>query len=135
MTDRNDSFAEHVIKGVSASVAFAPSAYFDPDGDFIEFHAQPDDHWEEVVDETISVLYSNETDEIVGSIIKNVTKLLARFPGFQIEIHDGKVSLVHVLTCVLWASEHTPDDLKVIKYKKLIEVARQTEIIAELQPC
>lgn len=57
------------------SEPFEPSATYDPDGDRIEFIARPDSFYAERVDDLVTVYYSHETNEIVGSLIKGVSQL------------------------------------------------------------
>jgi len=75
-------------------------ATYDPDGDCIEFLAKPDPFYAERVDALVTVYCSQESNEVVGSLIKGVSrfchKLLDKMPGFKIEIQDGRVSLVHI---------------------------------------
>jgi hypothetical protein len=131
----NDEFAARVSELVPPTEHFSPTAYYDPDGDCIEFLARPDDFYAERID-LVTVYHSQETGEIIGSLLKGVTalcqKLLERLPGFKIEIQHGKVKLVHIFLAKLW-SEANPDELATLPYRKLIDVAGQTGIEVELK--
>jgi hypothetical protein len=58
--------------------------------------------------------------------------MLERMPGFRIEIHDGKVRLVHVFRARLWSSPREPEDTVTLIYRKLIDVAEEAETGVEL---
>jgi hypothetical protein len=96
----NDEFAARVMELAGGVAEFSPTAYYDPDGDCIEFLAGPDNFHAERVDDLVTVYHSEETGEIVGSLLKGVTplckKLLERLPVFRIEIEHGRVKLVHI---------------------------------------
>lgn len=86
----------------------------------------------------MTVYCSQETGEVIGSLIKGVSKfcdeMLAKMPGFKIEVRDGRVRLVHIFLARLWSTERDPQELATLTYKKLIDVAENTavEVGAEL---
>lgn len=133
----NDEFAAKVIELAGATEKFTPTAYYDPDGDCIEFLARPDNFYAERVDDLVTVYYSEETGEVIGSLLKSVTalcdELLKRLPGFQIEIQHGKVKLDHIFRARLWACEMDPAGMATLTYQKLIEVAGQAGLEVELK--
>jgi hypothetical protein len=49
-----------------------------------------------------------------------------------IEIRDGRVRLVHIFRARLWTSTTGPKDLTTLTYEKLIQVAEDSEVEAEL---
>ncbi len=99
-TTSNSDFAKRMMLLARPASQFKPTAVYDSDGDCIEFLAAPDPFCAERVDDVVTVYDSQETGEVVGSLIKGVSKLcedtLQRMPGFRIEIHDGPVSLQHI---------------------------------------
>ena len=131
----NDDFASVVTKAVQ-STPFEPMATYDADGDCIEFIASPDSFYAERIDGLVTVYYSQETKEIVGSLIKGVSKFCSRIqetmPGFKIEIHDGRVQLHHIFRAHLWSSCKDDDSLPTVTYKKLIAMAEEAQIEAEI---
>src|SRR5205823_2572162 len=82
----NEEFAHHVLSQVPVDQPFEPTTYYDPDGDCIEFIAAPDSYYAERIDTLLTVYRSQETHEIIGSLIKGVSKFLRAFlqraPGF-----------------------------------------------------
>jgi hypothetical protein len=107
------------------------AATYDPDGDFIEFLAKPDAFYAERIDDLVTVYYSQETNEVIGSLIKGVARfcaeLLQKMPGFKIEIHDGRLRLVHIFRARLWTTGGNPSDLVTLTYRKLIQVAEESD--------
>jgi hypothetical protein len=115
---------------VHADHVFAPSASYDPEGDCIEFIVGPDSFYGERIDTLVTVYHSQETHEIVGSLIKGVRKFLQQVlehsPGFRIEIRDGWIKLTHLFTAKLWTEEMDPHALPGIRYQKLRQKAEET---------
>src|SRR5512147_1712728 len=103
----NSEFATRMMLLARPADQFKPTATYDPDGDCIEFIARPDSFYAERIDDLVTVYYSHETNEIIGSLIKGVSgfckTVLKQFPGFMIEMHDGKVRLQHLFRARLWA--------------------------------
>ena len=115
---------------------FEPTATYDPDGDCIEFLAKPDSFYAERVDDFVTVYYSQETQEVIGSLIKGVhgfsEKILKAMPGFQIEIRDRRVRLVHIFRAQLWSSKAAPEPSIALTYEKLIKVAEDSQVETEM---
>ena len=111
----NSEFAKRMMLLARPAEQFEPTAIYDPDGDCIEFLAKPDSFYAERVDDLVTVYYSQETNEVVGSLIKGVSgfckKISETMPGFQIEIRDGRVRLVHIFRASLWGLKREPRDL------------------------
>ncbi|MBM4072467.1 MAG: hypothetical protein FJ271_26595 [Planctomycetes bacterium] len=111
------------------------TAVYDPDGDCIEFLAKPEPFFAERIDDLVTVYYSQETREVIGSLIKGASRfcdqLLQRLPGFRIEVIDQNVRLEHIFLAKLWSAEHDPGDLTTITYRKLIKVAEETGVELE----
>jgi len=84
----------------------------------------------------LTVYYSQETNEIIGSHIKCVLgfcrKVFKKLPGFKIEVEDGPVKLEHIFLAKLWASKTQPNKVATLTYRKLIEIAEQSNASAEL---
>lgn len=132
----NEEFAAKVLELAGSEKEFRPTAYYDPDGDCIEFLARPDNFQAERVVDLVTVYISEGTGEVIGSLLKGVIplcrKLLQTLPGFKVEVRHGRVKLVHIFLAQLWSSPLSPDDLTTLIYEKLIDVARQTGVEVDL---
>lgn len=132
----NSDFAKRMLLLARPTQPFEPMATYDPDGDRIEFLAKPDPFYAERVDDLVTVYYSQETGEVIGSLIKGVRDLLDRIlkdtPGFQIEIKAGRTRLVHLFRNRLWVSQSKPNDIKTLVYEKLISIAEESQVETDL---
>jgi hypothetical protein len=108
----NEGFAKRMMLLARPAEHFQPTAAYDPDGDCIEFLAKPDPFYAERVDNLVTVYYGQETGEIVGSLIKGVSRFFQQFskknPGFRIVIENGPVRLEHIFLASLWSSPQDP---------------------------
>ena len=136
MTASNPDFAKRMMLLARPADQFVPVATYDPDGDCIEFLAKPDPFYAERVDDLVTVYISQESGEVIGSLIKGASafceKMLEKMPGFKIEILDGRVKLVHIFRARLWSSSLAAQHMTTLTYQKLIEVAEESEVEAEL---
>ena len=128
----NGQFAAHAMGLARAATAFGPTATYDPDGDCIEFLVKPDPFYGERVDDLVTVYYSQETNEIIGSLIKGVHGFLRKHPGLTIDIRDGRVRLVHLFRAKFWNKDH-PQAIERLTYSKLIAAAEASDAQAELE--
>jgi hypothetical protein len=139
MVMSNADFAKHMMQLADPKTPFQPTAIYDRDGDCIEFLAAPDPFYAERVDDLVTVYYSQESGEIIGSLLKGVSifcrETLAKMPGFRIEIHDGRVKLEHIFRLRLWSSNRKPEELHTITYQKLITVAEQSDVETDNLDC
>jgi hypothetical protein len=132
----NAEFAERMVQLAGRAEDFRPTATYDPDGDCIEFLSKPDSFYAERVDDLVTVYYSHETNEVIGSLIKGVSRfcdqILEKFPGFRIEIQDGGVRLVHIFRARLWSSKPDQVGEVALVYQKLIRIAEETGVKTRL---
>lgn len=124
------SFEELAIGYFDENIEFEPIATYDEDGDCVEFLARPDSFYAERVDDLVTVYYSQETNEIVGSLIKGISKyfqeLKEKMPGFSVIIQDGSIMLGHLFLARMLESDMEKVQIRV--YKKLQEVAEETKV-------
>ncbi|MBN1910547.1 MAG: hypothetical protein JW818_12455 [Pirellulales bacterium] len=134
-TMSNEEFAR-IVLSKAQSEPFVPTAQYDSDGDCIEFLASPEPFFAERVDDLVTVYYGQDSHEIVGSLLKGVSEfcqqLLQKMPGFKIEVHDGRVRLHHIFRARLWSSVTEEDSMPTLTYKKLMAIAEETCVEAEL---
>ena len=138
-TVTNEEFAKRMILMARPAEQFHPIATYDPDGDCVEFLAKPDPFYAERVDELVTVYYSQDTGEVIGSLIKGVSAFCREFskrnPGFHLVIEDGPVRLEHLFLAQLWASAHGRQEIRTLTYRKLIEVAGELEVDVDAGLC
>jgi hypothetical protein len=131
----NAEFAAQVAELARDAGPPQATAVYDPDGDCIEFLSKPEPFYAERIDDLVTVYYSQETHEVIGSLIKGASRfcneILKRLPGFRIEVIDRSVRLEHIFLAKLWSAEHDPADLVAITYRKLIKVAEETGVRLE----
>ena len=131
-TMSNDEFAKRMMLLAKPAGEFKPSAYYDADGDCIEFLAKPDAFFEERLDDLVTVYYSQKTGEVIGSLIKGVSKLAKRLaqelPGFMIAIEDRRIRLEHLFLAGMWLQKSEPQAIDILTYKKLAEIAERTSV-------
>jgi hypothetical protein len=125
-------FEQFVFSSGAAEGEFRPMAHYDADGDCIEFIVTNETFRAERIDSLVTVYIGRESNEVVGSLIKGVSSYIKgvvdRFPGFKIEIEDGRIKLEHLFTLGLWESDQDPDGTRVIVYKKLRDAAERNHI-------
>jgi hypothetical protein len=139
MTPMSSSdFAKRMMLLARPAGQFEPTATYDKDGDCIEFLARPDPFYAERIDDLVTVYYSQDTGEVIGSLIKGVSgfckKVLETMPGFNIEIQDGRMQIVHIFRARLWSSTTDPQGIQTLTYKKLIQVAEESDVEADMCP-
>ena len=132
----NSEFAKRMLLMGRSAEQFRPTATYDPDGDCIEFLIKSDPFRAERVDDLVTVYYSQETGEVIGSLIKGVSKfcekMFQQLPGFRVQIRDRRVMLDHIFLARLWSSNFDPGSLETLTYQKLIEVADEVEVEGDL---
>jgi len=142
----NQEFQEYVLKLAQSAPPFQATTTYDPDGDCIEFLVKRDPFYAERIDDLVTVYYSQETREIIGSLIKGIGRLCRqlseKMPAFKIEVQDGPVKLEHLLFLakLLASPEHCADEPTRVTtltyrkqvYDKLIEAAERNDAKAEL---
>lgn len=123
-------FADEVWQKFGKDTPFKPSAYYDVDGDCIEFVATNEAYKAERLDKWVTVFRGRHTGEIVGSLIKNVRELLSLNPGLAIEIRSGPVRLAHLLLAPKFTAT---TEMAVRTYRQIIEQAEISKVEADLQ--
>lgn len=135
----NDEFAKRMMLVAKPAADFKPTASYDADGDCIEFLAKPDPFYGERIDDLVTVYYSQRTGEVIGSFIKDVSnlarKLAERLPGFLITIEDGRIRLEHLFLAGMWLQESEPQEMRILAYKKLAEIAERTSVDVSAEAC
>jgi hypothetical protein len=114
-----------------------PTAFFDPDGDCIEFFATRDMYFARRIDDLMTFYYSQETDKLVGFQIKGARRFLAsiktKYPGYSVIVDDGHVKL-HVLFVAHLLS--LPPNLPTMHYyKEVLQLTDGTDASVSTELC
>jgi hypothetical protein len=123
-----DLLADQIIQAIGEPIEyFEPFAFYNTDGDCIEFFIAGEKYYGERVDEFLTVYRDADTDAIVGSVIKNVKQLCRELsekqPGFAIIIQNEKVRIQHLFIARI-LSQLRPANV----YKELAELAEKNQI-------
>src|SRR5690606_8428086 len=108
---------------------FKPQVRYDKDGDCVEFVARPHAYRGERIDDLVTAFYSLETDELMGSLIKGVSKLLKRNPGWIIELDDGAVRVAQIIRAADAVKAESEEYVRK-QYQKLFEMAEESQATA-----
>lgn len=125
-------FEKHVFDLIGEQKPFQPSVHYSVYGDYAEFFISDEEYYGERVDRFVTVYRGMQSDEIVGSVIKDVSLLLkdimAKYPGFCIEIHERRVHLSHVFLAKIWSEDVKKNQLPTRIYQKLVEVVKENKL-------
>ncbi len=129
--EKETELSRLVLGRVKSGEKFRPQAAYDADGDCIEFLLSNESFYAERIDALVTVYYSQRRREIVGSLIKGVSKVIRKFlrhaPGFRIEIRDGRMRLEHLFSAYMWSSPPANREVR-LTYEKLRDVAEDKDI-------
>ena len=131
-----NQFADVVLHGQPVEPASYPQVSYDPDGDCIQFLISNESYYAKRIDCLTTIYYGQESNEIVGSLIKGVRKFLHQVlrltPGFKVDIHDGRIRLEHIFTAKLWSEKTEEGAPEVFIYRILREKAEKARTEVEL---
>uniref|UniRef100_A0A7C2JYG9 Uncharacterized protein n=1 Tax=Schlesneria paludicola TaxID=360056 RepID=A0A7C2JYG9_9PLAN len=129
-------FLDEMVAAANQAPVFAPHAFFNADGDCVEFIASDESYYAERVDSRLTVYYGQESGQPVGSLIKGIKSILERLneacPGFCIEVEDGKVHLSHLFTAAMWIENDGKVPTRAVVYRKLRKIAEADNVEVEL---
>ena len=126
----NDLILRHARK---PGEPFRPLAYYNPEGDSIEFIFSEEEYTAERIDSFVTVYVGDESGDLVGSVLKDVTlklrELRYEHPEVEVQISDGRVRL----ECLLKPEKgDLSNPSKRFIYRRLQKVAQQNDAVAEL---
>ena len=134
--DVNDAFAQHVLALVNSEPWSGPRAFFNSEGDRIELLLSNGSYRARRLDSLVTVYENRENGELVGALVKGVRgfigDIVKRFPGFKIEIMDGKIKLEYLFAAGLWKDDVSENGTLVKTYQKLREASEQASLEVEL---
>jgi len=135
--DLNDAFARKLMARVQTASWSEPRVFPNADGDCIELLLSNDNYRAERLDSLVTVYVNRENGELVGALVKGVRsfvrKMVARIPGFKIEIMDGKVKLEYLFTAGLWSHDAPTNQILVQRYRKLRQIAEAADLEVDLE--
>jgi hypothetical protein len=135
--DLNDEFGQRVLALASTAPWSGPKAFFNADGDCIELLLSNDSYHARRLDSLVTVYENRENGELVGALVKGVRgfigEIVKRFPGFKIEIRDGKIKLEYLFAAGLWKDDVSENLTLVKTYQKLRDAAERAALEVELQ--
>ena len=106
---------------------FEPFAYYNPDGDCIEFFIAGEMYYGERIDDFVTVYRDIDTEVIIGFVLKNIKKIFKELsekqPGFSLIIENNKVRIEHLFIAKV-LSQSQPSRV----YKELADIAEQSRI-------
>ena len=124
------NISDDLLASSSPREEFKPFAIHNRDGDCLEFFFENDAHYARRLDGWLTIYYSEDTNDIIGGLVKGVERLLQEFPRIKIEVDEGTVTLACLLT---GPSYNAGDATHVKKYKHMIDSAERTKLTPELQ--
>jgi len=78
--DKNKEFAEKIWEYFKEheqlGLEWKPNAFYNPDGDMIEWYNEQDNYYAERVNEFITLYRADEDDRVVGGCIKNIAHIM-----------------------------------------------------------
>ena len=77
----NNNFIKLALGHIDRDIEFKPIVTYDRDGDCIEFFISNNPFYAKRMDSLVTVYYSQETGEIVGSLIKGVSRYIKKRGG------------------------------------------------------
>lgn len=136
MNDANlesDSAFSRRILATAEPPMEGPRAFYNEDGDCVEFLVSNEGFYGERIDNLVTVYYGRESGAIVGGLIKDIKRFVQRIlkecPGFVIEVEDGPVKLAYLFTAGMWKQG---DSVRLHKYKKLRDAAEFYDVSVEM---
>ncbi len=116
------------LGGVSS--AFSPMAWYNPDGDCLEFHLSNESYYARRLDGWVTVYIGEDSGEIVGGVVKGVKgSLLRRFPGIRVFLEGNEVN-IHLLLQA--AALESADEQKQRTYRDILSKTADQHLTTQL---
>lgn len=135
----DEGFAKKVMQIAGSAAPCKASAYYDREGDCIEFLARNEEFYAERLDDLVTVYYSEATGEVIGSLVKGVSRFVKRHPNLAILVRAGHVRLSHLFLAGLLCEHPDRDKLQIVAYEKkqqvyrdLLDRAEETQAVAAM---
>lgn len=128
---KRDAFQKWLMDAVGTDSDWKPIARYDEDGDYVLFLASPEDYYGKRLDGIVTVLLSEKTDELIGSKIKDVSKIVDRVGGMDVAIIDHKLRVDYIIIRHLDKMD-MKEPIKRAYIQSLIKLAEKAEAKVEL---
>ena len=106
---------------------FAPFILPNEDGDCVEFFVSPNDYNAKRIDDYLTLYLDVDSKEVVGFVIKNITRILNRVAAQQADyafvIRDGEVRLEALFTAMFLGDERRGTYVQ--EYYRVVDIAQQ----------
>jgi len=110
-----------------AKCDFSPFALPNEDGDCVEFFVSPKDYYAKRIDDYLTLYLEEESGEVAGFVVKNITRILQRVATQQINyafvIQDGEMCLQALFTAMFSSDECRGTYFR--EYHRVADIARQ----------
>jgi len=125
MTDKE--YADAVFEMASQPQGkFSPFVLPNEDGDCVEFFVSPKDYYAKRIDNYLTVYLDEETEDVVGFVIKNITRILNRVAAqradYAFVIRDGEVRLEALFTAMFFGDEQRETCIR--EYYRVVDIAQ-----------
>jgi len=126
MTDKE--FADTVLEiATQSQCEFSPFVLPNEDGDCVEFFVSPNDYYAKRIDDYLTLYLDEESEDVVGFVIKNISRILSRVATQQADyafvIRDGEVRLEALFTAMFFGDERRGTYIR--EYYKVVDIAQQ----------
>lgn len=126
----DDVFVKEILEEYGPIQPFEPCAYYDRDGDCLEFLFSNEPYRGKRLDHWVTVYYDRETDDIVGGLVKDINRLMQDYPGLDIEIAERRVKVALILRAPAWKEK---DAIVKKTYRDVIRRAEDANLYAEYE--
>lgn len=135
-TSHMPDFLSRMVEEAEKAPSFTPNAFFNQDGDLIEFLASDESYYAERVDSRLTVFYGQDSGELVGAMLKGVSCIVRDFtktlPNFRLEVIDGRMHLSALISATMWATTEDKAPVRSVLYKKVRRVAEQNDVSVDI---
>jgi hypothetical protein len=109
---------------------FSPFAFPNEEGDCIEFFVSSKDYYAQRVDDYLTLYLNEETEEVTGFVVKNISQILERVVTHQMAysfvIQDGGVRLEALFTSMLLNEGLQITHVR--EYLKVVDIAQSHQL-------
>jgi len=125
MTDQE--YADAVLEiATQAQCEFSPFFFPNEEGDCVEFFVSPNDYYAKRIDDYLTLYLDEETEEVIGFVVKNITRILNRVAtqqaAYAFVIQDGEMRLEALFASMLWNDGWRITHVR--EYHRVADIAR-----------